>query len=169
MFLRDSDGLAKQIAQNASGTLTGQYAYVAAGTNHNFGRGVTAGPSSNIFDPGVSGVITANFSYEQANAYSVNLSTAANAASYMSFADTALDTINTQLANLGSLMARMRIKQDAASMSRLNVEAAYNRIMNANMAEEQVNASKYKVLQQTSVAMLAQSNMAPQAILSLFK
>ena len=41
--------------------------------------------------------------------------------------------------------------------------------MNANMAQEQVNASKYQVLQQTAVAMLAQSNQAPQALLSLFK
>ena len=66
-------------------------------------------------------------------------------------------------------MARMTIKGSAASSAQINVEAAYNRIMNANMAEEQVNASKYQVLQQTSVAMLAQSNQAPQSILSLFK
>jgi flagellin len=49
------------------------------------------------------------------------------------------------------------------------VEAAYNRIMNADMAEEQVNASKYLVLQQTAVAMLAQANQAPQFLLSLFQ
>ena len=42
-------------------------------------------------------------------------------------------------------------------------------LMNANMAEEQVNASKYLVLQQTAVAMLAQANQAPQFLLSLFQ
>jgi flagellin len=41
--------------------------------------------------------------------------------------------------------------------------------MNANMAEEQVNASKYSILQQTAIAMLAQANMAPRSLLSLFR
>jgi flagellin-like hook-associated protein FlgL len=41
--------------------------------------------------------------------------------------------------------------------------------MNADMAAEQVEASKYQILQQTSVAMLAQSNSAPQFLLSLFR
>jgi len=41
--------------------------------------------------------------------------------------------------------------------------------MNANMAEEQVNASKYLILQQTATAMLAQANTAPQFLLSLFR
>ena len=80
-----------------------------------------------------------------------------------------MDTVNQSMANLGSLMARMDIKTATASSAQINIESAYNTIMNANMAEQQVNASKYQVLQQTAVAMLAQSNQAPQAILSLFK
>ena len=54
-------------------------------------------------------------------------------------------------------------------MAQVNTEAAYNRIMNADMALEQVEASKFQILQQTAVAMLAQANMAPQGILSLFR
>jgi flagellin len=41
--------------------------------------------------------------------------------------------------------------------------------MNANMAEEQMNASKYTILQQTAISMLAQANQAPQNLLSLFR
>jgi flagellin len=41
--------------------------------------------------------------------------------------------------------------------------------MNANMAEEQVESSKYQILQQTATAMLAQANVAPQFLLSLFR
>jgi flagellin len=112
---------------------------------------------------------TLSFNYAQAGSYVVDVSSANKANAYITTANNALDTINNQLATLGSLMARMSIKATAASSAQINVEAAYNRIMNANMAEEQVNASKYQVLQQTSVAMLAQSNQAPQSILSLFK
>ncbi|HHR84974.1 MAG TPA: flagellin protein, partial [Candidatus Acetothermia bacterium] len=39
----------------------------------------------------------------------------------------------------------------------------------ANMAEEQVEASKLLILQQTATAMLAQANMSPQFVLSLFR
>jgi len=99
----------------------------------------------------------------------IDVSTAAKAGEYMDLVNTAMDTVNTVLSDLGSLMARMTIKEEAAGSARINVEAAYNRIMNANMAEEQVNASKYQVLQQTAVAMLAQANQAPQFLLSLFK
>jgi flagellin len=109
------------------------------------------------------------FTYLQENDFSVDVSTAAKAGQYMTAANSALDKVNSTMADLGSLMARMSIKEEAASSARINVESAYSRIMNANMAEEQVNASKYLVLQQTAVAMLAQANNAPQALLSLFQ
>jgi len=41
--------------------------------------------------------------------------------------------------------------------------------MNANMAEEQVEASKLSILQQTATAMLAQANVSPQFLLTLFR
>jgi flagellin len=166
--LNDASGQAASIDKDGSGAGTsyGSAAYVNAGTTYVSGRGV----SVNVAALGT--VVAGNtdtFDYHRQGSYVVDVSTADKAAAYMSSANTALDTINTQLATLGSLMARMNIKATAASSAQINVEAAYNRIMNANMAEEQVNASKYQVLQQTAVAMLAQSNKAPQAILSLFQ
>ena len=83
--------------------------------------------------------------------------------------NTAMDTVNSSMASLGSLMARMTFKGDAISTQQVNVEASYSRIANANMAEEQVNASKYSILQQTATAMLAQANQAPQSLLTLFR
>jgi hypothetical protein len=44
----------------------------------------------------------------------------------------------------------------------------YERIKNTSMAEEQVEASKYLILQQTSAALRAQANIPPQSLLSLF-
>ena len=118
---------------------------------------------------GATNPTVANISFTQANLFSVDVSSATKASSYMSALDNAMDTVNQSMANLGSIMARMDIKSATASSAQINVESAYNTIMNANMAEQQVNASKYQVLQQTAVAMLAQSNQAPQALLSLFK
>jgi flagellin len=166
--LYDASGLEVSIDQDGSGagTTYGSYAYAAQSSTYASGRGVST--TLDAFANITVGDSVA-FDYHRAGNYVVDVSSAAKASSYVSAANTALDTINSQLATLGSLMARMNIKSDAASSAQINVEAAYNRIMNANMAEEQVNASKYQVLQQTSTAMLAQSNQAPQAILSLFQ
>jgi flagellin len=81
----------------------------------------------------------------------------------------AINLVKTGISDVGSFSARLSFKEDAINIQYTNTEAAYNRIMNANMAEEQVEASKLTILQQTATAMLAQANSAPQFILSLFQ
>lgn len=83
--------------------------------------------------------------------------------------DKALDIVKESIGQVGSYTARLSFKEDALAQAYTNVEGAYNRIMNADMAQEQVEASKFAILQQTSSAMLAQANMQPQFILSLFQ
>lgn len=83
--------------------------------------------------------------------------------------DAALNVVKQGIAQMGAFTARLTFKEEALAVQYTNTEAAYNRIMNANMAEEQVNASKYQILQQTATTMLAQANTAPQFLLSLFR
>ncbi len=83
--------------------------------------------------------------------------------------DSALNRVKQGVREVGSFMARLTFKEDALTVQYTNTESAYNRIMNANMAQEQVESSKYAILQQTATAMLAQANTAPQFILSLFQ
>jgi flagellin len=95
--------------------------------------------------------------------------TAANFKTFLGSLNTALDRVNGEMSRIGALTGRLSFKEDQVSAAQINVESAYNRIMNANMAEEQVNASKYQILQQTATAMLSQANAAPQFLLSLFR
>jgi flagellin len=81
----------------------------------------------------------------------------------------AIDKVKSGITDVGSFSARLSFKEDAMTVQYTNTEAAYNRIMNANMAEEQVNSSKLQILQQTATAMLSQANTAPQFLLSLFR
>lgn len=83
--------------------------------------------------------------------------------------ETALNMVKEGISQVGAFTARLTFKEEALTVQQANTEAAYNRIMNANMAEEQVNAMKYQILQQTATSMLSQANMAPQFLLSLFK
>ncbi len=169
--LNDSSGQALQINRVGSdGTtnISALSAYVVAGGAYQSGRGVST--TLGAFGSISSTVGNKNvFTYEQANNFSVNVSDATRAGQYMTTANNALDKVTSALSDLGSLMARLSFKEESISIAQVNVEGAYNRIMNANMAEEQVNASKYTILQQTATAMLAQANAAPQSLLTLFR
>lgn len=110
-----------------------------------------------------------------ATALGVNISGSAtvgssgSAAAYLALVETAITTVSRSLGTVGSLSARIDFKVENLTVGQANTEATFNRIMNANMAEEQVNATKYAILQQTATAMLAQANAQPQFVLSLFR
>ncbi len=97
----------------------------------------------------------------------LDVTTSAAASTSLSNVNTAIDTINTSLQSIGSVSSRMSIKEANISVAITNVTASYSRIFNADMASEQLEATKYLVLQQTATAMLAQANLAPQSILQL--
>jgi flagellin len=164
----DAQGQAMSIAQNAAGTVTGTFAYATANnaTDYNTGRGISI--RLNAFASTVAGAVE-GFDYARASNFSVDVSSSAKAGKYMTTVGYAMDKVNSAMSDLGSLMARLTFKEDQVSTMQVNVESSYSRIMNANMAEEQVNASKFAILQQTATAMLAQANQAPQSLLSLFR
>jgi len=100
---------------------------------------------------------------------SVAVSDSAMARAYMNVIEDALNKVRRGVMDVGSFQARLMFKEETLNVQYTNTESAYNRIMNANMAQEQVEASKFAILQQTATAMLAQANVAPQFILSLFR
>lgn len=143
--------------------------YVTASSNTNtYNTGVGFSPVLKAFANITQGD-TSQFDYTAAGDVSVDVSTASIASSYMDDVDSAITLVTDSLNSIGSLVARLDSKEVTTSAAQVNIEAAYNRIMNADMALEQVDASKYMILQQTATAMLAQANMAPQGILSLFR
>ena len=157
----DSDGA------NGTSNPTSTTGYAAAGAATSTGRGVAVS-----FDPTIANVVnggTNYFDFKALNHYSVDVSSATKASTYMNTVNTAMDTVNSSLASLGSLMARLSYKAEQVANAQVNIEGSYSRIMNANMAEEQMNASKYSILQQVAVSMLAQANQAPQSLLALFR
>ncbi len=91
------------------------------------------------------------------------------ATSYMSKIDDAIATVSDSIAKIGASVSRLTFKEETLVVAKINTEAAYSRIMNADMAAEQLEATKLQILQQTATAMLAQANVAPQAILALFR
>ncbi len=179
-FRDEIDDIVKQTQWNNNYLLADKTAGSGATSTLSFLTGAesTGGTSAFSFQAGVK--ILANQGF-QASTTSLDatglgladanlvVDTTTNAQTTMGKIEDALNVVKEAVSQVGSFTARLNFKEQALNVQYTNTEAAYNRIMNANMAEEQVEASKFLILQQTATAMLAQANAAPQFLLSLFR
>ena len=97
------------------------------------------------------------------------VTTATNAMSYIASVDKAISVIST---NRGTYAAAInRLDHSVANMqdAATNLAEAKGRITDADFAAETSNLSRTQVLQQASMAMLAQANAAKQNILTLIQ
>jgi len=70
---------------------------------------------------------------------------------------------------LGSFIRRLGIEYDVEEVEEINLRASRSSIQDADLAEEQLTLTNMQILQQAAVAILAQANSAPQAVLLLFQ
>jgi len=103
------------------------------------------------------------------NTTSVDVTSAANATAALATVDSAIDTVSQTLESVGSWLNRLTIKENTVSVAITNTDAAYSRIFDADIAREQLEASKLQILQQTAMAMLSQANLNSTSILTLFQ
>lgn len=96
-----------------------------------------------------------------------NISAAANAQSSISVIDGAISQIDTIRGDLGAV--QNRFESTIANLSNVseNLSAARSRILDADIAQETSNMTKFNILQQAGTSILAQANQAPQLALSL--
>ena len=83
--------------------------------------------------------------------------------------DEAIAAIDTERSNLGSTQNRFTTTIANLQNSIENQTAAKSRIMDADFAIETANLSRAQILQQASVAMLAQANQSSQNVLTLLR
>jgi len=82
---------------------------------------------------------------------------------------TEVSTIETALQTMGSLIARMDAKESNLNVMITNLNASQSTIMDADIASEQLQATKLQILQQTAVTQLAAANSSNQVFLTLFR
>ena len=99
----------------------------------------------------------------------VQLSTAAGAKSYITTLDNAISLISTQRGTYAAAMNRLDHAISNMQNVATNLSMAKGRIEDADFAAETSNLARVQVLQQASMAMLAQANASKQNILSLFQ
>jgi flagellin len=97
-----------------------------------------------------------------------DLSSAANAQTYITTLTTALDTLTTNRA-LGASVNQLSYVSANLSTNIEQMSSAISTIRDADMAAEMSNFTKSQVMVQAGTAMLAQANQTSQNVLSLFR
>jgi len=118
-------------------------------------------------NPGRAGMAAAAVSQNSIN--NVDISTADGADDAISLLDGALSQIASSRGNLGAIQNRFESTISNLQNVSENISAARSRIMDADFAVETAALTKAQILQQAGVAMLAQANQLPQAVLSLLQ
>lgn len=82
----------------------------------------------------------------------------------------AISDVSTMRANLGATQKNvLESSINSLNVAKENISASESAIRDTDMAAEMVEFTKNQILQQAGVAMLAQANQAPQALLSLLQ
>lgn len=78
------------------------------------------------------------------------------------------DNIKSALGRIGNLYQTLESRGESLSTAIANNTNTISKLLDADMAEEQLNATKGNIAQQIAITMLAQVNTAPQQLLTLF-
>ncbi len=83
--------------------------------------------------------------------------------------DAAIEATSKIRSTLGAYQNRLEHTVSNLSISEENMTAALSRIQDADMAQEMTEYTKYNIISQAGISMLAQANQRPQQILSLLQ
>ncbi|NLH49776.1 MAG: flagellin FliC [Myxococcales bacterium] len=98
-----------------------------------------------------------------------NISSVANAQDALSTVSSAISTISSTRASLGALQNRLESVVNNIDTVVENLSSAESRIRDADVASETANLTKYSILVQAGVSILAQANQSPSVALSLLQ
>ena len=99
----------------------------------------------------------------------LDISTIGNANNAILSVDAALDTINSNRADLGAIQSRFESTIANLAATAENVTAARSRIRDADFAQETAELTRTQILQQAGISILAQANVSQQSVLALLQ
>ncbi|TAJ19693.1 MAG: flagellin [Dehalococcoidia bacterium] len=97
------------------------------------------------------------------------VSTGAKADTLLASVDAAMAQVSLFRAKLGAVQNQMDTAVNSLAVSVENLSASESRIRDADIAEVSSKMISQQIMQQAGVAVLAQANTAPQAVLSLLR
>jgi flagellin len=128
-----------------------------------------AGGAGNLFEGGAAATANSAVGAVAVTAASTTASNTGNAITALAALSTAISNVGLTQGIVGAGENKLNYAINLAQSQITNFSAAESGIRDADVAAEAANLTKAQVLQQASLAALAQANSAPQAILALLK
>ena len=148
-----ADGISFQSATSFNLTLTAE----------------STGGTGNLFGSGAAGAANADVGAVVVTAPAAGTSNTGNAINALAALTAAISNVGLTQGIVGAGENKLNYAVNLAQSQITNFSAAESGIRDADVAQEAANLTKAQVLQQASLAALAQANSAPQAILALLK
>lgn len=98
-----------------------------------------------------------------------SLLTSANASSALSLIDSAITSVSSKLANLGSSANRIEVQSEFTTKLVDILKKGVGNLVDADLAEESAHLQALQIKQQLGVQALSIANSAPQAVVGLFR
>jgi len=132
--------------------------------------GTTAGAAHSVnvdakFTTGVDNQLTDKS--DAAAEYALDISTADLSTNAVTVIDSAIQAVSAERSKLGAYQNRLEHTINNLQTASENMTSAESRIRDVDMAAEMSAFTKSQILSQAGVAMLAQANQVPQAVLKL--
>jgi flagellin len=185
------DGLTFTSMDDVLAELNAQFEAVGLAVSATYSRGgdtfnfyVTGGPADGsstialsgdaLVDLGFTGTLTAigggTHKTEDVRYVSqIDISTRETAKMAMTVVDAALETLASVRGGLGAVANRLESTISNLMNISENTSASMSRVMDADFAQESTRLARAQILQEASVAMLAQANQAAQSVLKLLQ
>jgi flagellin len=100
---------------------------------------------------------------------SINVGDTTSTNAALTSIDTAIASISADRANIGAVQNRVTVAMTNDQSAATNLSSALSQIQDVNVAQASGDLAREQVLVQAGVAVLAQANQQPQAVLSLLR
>jgi flagellin len=113
---------------------------------------------------------TTSINFGTMNTLSLTDLTGATSSTIKTISVSTLETaVQNALGSIGNYVQRLDVKDEFLTSAISNATASVSRLFDADIAMEQLNATKSQIGAQVATSMLAQLNSAPQNVLGLFR
>ena len=136
---------------------------LAIDTNAAFAYSAVSAGGTDVYGNTTTGAISA------ATTAKPDIGTASRATATVALVSAALETINSQRAQLGAAINRMQYAGDNLTNISSNTAQSRSSIMDTDYALASTQLAKNQIIQQAATAMLAQANQQPQSVMALLK
>ncbi|MCF6270654.1 MAG: flagellin [Melioribacteraceae bacterium] len=154
-----------QTGAASADTLTVNYAVSAGGGDLSGTTELTTDGSNAV--AGVSAIVNNALGTDSGSDIGIAELTTSNISDLLTNLELFETEVDDALGAIGNFVQRLDAKDDFLTSAIANSQASVSRLFDADMALEQLNATKSSIGGQAATSMLAQLNFAPQAVLQL--